>query len=50
MVYWFHWAKELVVKMLFEVIKNNPDIDEKDYEIAVNKFSNIIGSYILEDS
>tara|TARA_B100001996_G_C18586339_1_gene564329 strand:- start:380 stop:952 length:573 start_codon:yes stop_codon:yes gene_type:complete len=34
----------------FEILKNNPDIDDKDYEIAVNKFSNIIGSYILEDS
>tara|TARA_B100001250_G_scaffold410229_1_gene436233 strand:+ start:1093 stop:1665 length:573 start_codon:yes stop_codon:yes gene_type:complete len=34
----------------FELLKNNPDINEKDYEIAVNKFSYIIGSYILEDS
>ena len=33
----------------FEIIKNNVDIDENDLEIAVNNFSNIIRSYILED-
>ena len=33
----------------FEIIKNNADIDENDFEIAVNNFSNIIRSYILEE-
>jgi len=34
----------------FEIIKNNIETNEKDLEIAVNNFSNIIGSYLLEDS
>jgi len=33
----------------FDIIKNNVDIDDNDLEIAVNNFTNIIGSYILED-
>ena len=33
----------------FEIIKNNVEIDESDLEIAVNNFSNIIRSYILEE-
>ncbi len=33
-----------------ETIKNINDIKEDDLEIAINKFSLIIGSYILEDS
>ena len=34
----------------FETISNVSDIDDKDLEIAIRKFSLIIGSYILEDS
>jgi len=34
----------------FETISNVSDIDNKDLEIAIKKFSLIIGSYILEDS
>tara|TARA_B100001250_G_scaffold18688_1_gene16130 strand:+ start:1356 stop:1925 length:570 start_codon:yes stop_codon:yes gene_type:complete len=33
----------------FEIIKNNIDINENDFEIAVNNFSNIIRSYLLEE-
>jgi len=34
----------------FEIIKNNVDIGDNDFDIAVKNFTNIIGSYILEDS
>ncbi len=34
----------------FETISNISDIEDKDLEIAISKFSLIIGSYILEDS
>ncbi len=34
----------------FEIIKNNVDINENDYKLAVSNFSNIIRSYILEES
>ena len=34
----------------FETISNVSNIDDKDLEIAIRKFSLIIGSYILEDS
>ena len=33
----------------FEIIKNNVELDETDIEIAVNNFSNIIRSYLLEE-
>jgi len=34
----------------FEIIKNNFDINDDDIEIAIKNYTNIVGSYILEES